>query len=422
MKAKAYSIIAASLFLTVLSFQNCSPVSFAAAESVSASGGGGNTDVEDVVRSLEPTLAVRGLGCVECHAKIDSNVVTDYGFGSEYFFSENLGNNWWKSGSPYGDHAQSLKTTEFSSSAKIYVPNVTFSQTQQDATTSATLGDYVRSQLAQSIHTSSQATEVRDVKSVYIGAPTNAQIASIFQLTNTTRSRFFKSNKSSSGLNGLKDEGTFFRNEGTLVCDGDLGLQGPLYLENLHIKTAKGCRIYVMGSVFIYGPITYENNDETRNLQISSSSAIIMGLGLTQENGQYCLPGAEWYQNENVGESLRHRLTKMWTVPAQFTRATANPADFGNQVVAEAAAIEAKLGPLKDASCRPETRNVGFERILLNASHVHSRYIGDVQGTIIAEFALISLHQFKFKFDPVFRSVDVLPKLDRGTYLSVKEN
>jgi hypothetical protein len=399
-------------FVLILLFQNCSPVSFVAGSDKVAAFD------EDVVRSLEPTLAVRGLGCIECHAKIDSSVISDYGYKNDYFFAGHLGGDWWKSGSPYGDHGQNLKTVEFSSNAKFFVPKVSFTQELKDKTGSDSLVEYVRSQLALSSYTTSQNTPVTELQSVYIGAPTEVQIQSAFGMSSSQRMKFSASKEASAALSGLSDEGTFFRNSGTLVCDGDLALKGPLYFENLHIKTTAGCRLYVMGSVFIYGAITHESTDERRNLQITSTHAISMGLGRATNNGDYCLPGGEWYKNSNVASSFEHRYTGIWTVPAQMTRGM-SPQAFGDKVTAEKNLIEAKVGSILDASCRPETRNVSFERILLNAPQVHSRYTGDVKGTIIAEYALISLNSFKFKFDPVFLSVDVLPKIDRSTYLAI---
>jgi hypothetical protein len=400
------------LFILVPFFQNCSPVSFVAGTDKVAAFD------EDVVRSLEPTLAVRGLGCIECHAKVDSSVISDYGYKNDYFFAGHLGGDWWKSGSPYGDHGQNLKTVEFSSTAKFYVPKVDFTQDLKDKTGSDTLANYVRAQLSQSSFATSQSTPVTELQSVYIGAPTELQIQSAFGMSGSQRMKFKASKEASAALSGLQDEGTFFRNSGTLVCDGDLAIRGPLYLENLHLKTTAGCRLYVMGSVFIYGAITHESTDERRNLQITSSHAISMGLGRATNNGSYCLPGGEWYQANSVASSFVHRFTGIWTVPAQMTRGT-TPQAFGDKVTSEKNLIEAKLGEVLDASCRPETRNVSFERILLNAPQVHSRYTGDVKGTIIAEYALISLNSFKFKFDPVFLSVDVLPMIDRSTYLAI---
>ncbi|NJL24185.1 MAG: hypothetical protein HC902_02715, partial [Calothrix sp. SM1_5_4] len=93
---------------------------------------------------------------------------------------------------------------------------------------------------------------------------------------------------------------------------------------------------------------------------------------------------------------------------------------FGQSVLNEAAVIASGEGTLYDASCLPEGRAVSYERILLNAPMVYSRYSGDVRGTVIAEFALMSIGNFKFSFDSVFNSVNVLPYLTRGKLLDVQ--
>ena len=115
--------------------------------------------------------------------------------------------------------------------------------------------------------------------------------------------------------------------------------------------------------------------------------------------------------------SIRNRFVDMWTRPSNSSRGSVSPAALGNAVVQDASVI----GVLKDAECRPEGRSVGFERLLLNAPEVHSRYQGHFKGTIIAEYALISLGAFDFDYDPVFSSVQVLPMLEKVKILKVVE-
>jgi hypothetical protein len=47
--------------------------------------------VANPIQSLKPALAIRGMGCIQCHAKVDSNIITDFGYGSAYYFNKNLG-------------------------------------------------------------------------------------------------------------------------------------------------------------------------------------------------------------------------------------------------------------------------------------------------------------------------------------------
>ena len=61
-----------------------------------------------------------------------------------------------------------------------------------------------------------------------------------------------------------------------------------------------------------------------------------------------------------------------------------------------------------------------YKHLLLNAPVVMSRYSGNFQGTVIAEFAMWRLSQFTFSFDPVFTGVALFPFLDYSKILSIK--
>ena len=121
------------------------------------------------------------------------------------------------------------------------------------------------------------------------------------------------------------------------------------------------------------------------------------------------------YMHE-VTDSMYNRMT-FWMNATQFYR---NDLRTGEAIGKDILADYAVIGDQKDAACAPEKRNVSFQRILLNAPQVHTRYFGDVNGIIISEFLLPSLGQFKFEFDPVFMSVPILPKIPDYYYLKVK--
>ena len=87
--------------------------------------------------------------------------------------------------------------------------------------------------------------------------------------------------------------------------------------------------------------------------------------------------------------------------------------------------IEQSISGFQDASCNSNSlgiapREVHFERLLLNAPRIDSRYQGQFTGVVIAEVALMSLSKFSFTFDPVFSRVPVLPLLLPSDYLLVK--
>ncbi len=402
-------------------FQNCSNVQFMKLDDSAVK----SADTNEIIRSLQPSLAVRGIGCISCHAQVASTVISDFGYGSSYFMGQQRASGSWNSGTPYGDHGNSMSQMKMSADQKMIVPKVAVTSEVSNATGSTTLAAYVSMQFAQSQAVSTQQVEVKEVDSVYIGAPTDDALIAAFKLLPNERFKFMKHKGGVANLSGLIDEGTYFSTSGTLVCEGDLVVRGPLYLNHLKLQTVEGCRLYVIGSVFIYGGIEYANTDATRNLQISSSRAIALGLGSEKKAGAHCDTSSRWAKNTSdpsysSASSLTTFFTDIWTTSNSYLRSGVDPLANGRNILDEARLIEAKTGPLYDASCASEGREIAFERILLNAPLVFSRYSAGVRGTIIAEYALMSIGSFKFEYDPVFNGVNVLPYLDRASILDVK--
>ena len=405
---KAGLILAALIFC----FQNCSQVAFQAIPSDPLNN-------KEALRSLEPALAVRAVGCIQCHANLGANLVTDFGYGDTFYFGRNTGGSILDNGSPYTDHASSFDTIKMASDKKVYVPHANLPAEVATHTGLEKLSDYISKEFSESAHAETKLVEVKEISRVYIAAPTEQELLTAFAL-GSARMKFIKSG--AADLSGLMDNGNYFSNSGTLKCDGDLIVKGPLYLKDLELETQKGCRIHVIGSVFAYGAINYLGSSELKNLQITSTKSINMGLGsVVKADNTYCNPTGKHATGEHGNNSLVNRYVTMWTVPSQSLRGVSDPKAFGESVVAEAALIEAGIGgKLQDADCLGD-RAIAFERVLLNAPVVMSRYNGNIKGTIVAEWALMSLGAFKFEFDSVFTNVDVLPKLDQATFLTVQQ-
>ena len=420
----------------VVGFQNCSAVSFATAAPVASVSGVPVDDpppeatpppeINEVIRSLQPSLAVRGIGCVHCHAQVTSTVITDFGFGSPYYFGAQ---GQWNNGSPYGDHGQNLSTLALNADQKFVIPKNAMvpAAVSNSVAGVSTINDYVKKAFA-SGSAGTRAASVQETDSIYIGAPTDQDLETSFALASGVRQKYVPAKgTSASALSGITDQGTYFSAVGNVTCNGDLVLRGPLYIKNLNLTTETGCRLYVIGSVFAYGAITYATDVATRNLQISSSRSISLGLGSAKKAGDFCdkTSASRWYTSQSDSSysrasSLLTFFKDVWTVPNTKLRNGIDPQVYGQSIVDEAHAIEAGVGTLYDASCLPEGRSVAFERVLLNAPLVYSRYSGNVDGTIIAEVALMSIGSFKFSYDPVFNSVNVLPYIARGSILDVK--
>jgi hypothetical protein len=312
---------------------------------------------------------------------------------------------------------------DLKSSVKVIVPNASLPSAVANAVNKSTLLQYVRSQLANSEATAgTRGVTVEAVSKVFIGSPSSADITTAFKLSSSVRSQYFKNSETSIELSGLVDRSTYFKNSGVLNCEGDLALRGPVYFKNLQVNSASGCRIYVIGSVFIYGEISHLSPSEDRNLQITSTEPISMGLGLTKKNNQFCEPESQYATKpaDNDVSSLVNRYKTFWTTPSYSTRQQIDPSVSGAKVIADFRLIEAGEGSLLDAACRAEGRQVGFERLLLNAPGIQSRYQGNFLGTIISEYAVMSLGQFKFQYDNVFDRVPVLPMLNHKIYLDIE--
>jgi hypothetical protein len=401
--------------------------------------------VANPIAELQPAMAIRSPACVSCHLKTESNFITDFGLNGagpdrDYTF----GGDDWDSGSPYADHGESLNTMKFlNSSAQFILPNARLPAAVQEITGKEKLVDYVKMRLAQVRDGDTEKIndvitpniQVVEKQKIFIGAPTAAAIKAAFDLPNNSFV-YFKDNQTSKALAGLiKKSNAVFTLGEKLVCEGDLAIDGVLYLNEANIETRTGCRIYVTGSVFIYNKIDYLQKTDLSNLQITSSHGIFLGLGNIMANSDDTCEKTSggWYEStfkniniprddfdKNYSSSFKHRVSTLWTIPTTFLRENLSPKEIGDRFLNEMKEVEKEFGVVKDASCTPSGRDVAFERLLLNAPHVQSRYTGKFKGSIISEYILMSLSRFSFAYDPVFSRTAVFPMLDSNLYLEVK--
>lgn len=420
-------------------------------------------------RNVQPAMAVRGMACIACHAKVTSTVITDFGFGDAFFFGKkalakantSVFTFWSKDtdyATAYSDHYLGAWSTA-SFSSNIVVPDAPIgldlarqSYTLKDVTkpdeetnrnyvntaikpghptlAATTVGQYVTAIEGEKRKAGATAATSIDVKkSIYIGSPDSATIIAKLGLASDTM-KFFKNASDSPDLSGVTQVKSgsidYTLATGNVVCDGDLGVKGILLLKDVTIETTAGCRIYVAGPVFEQGEIKYVNHGASAssqnlmNLQIISSDSITMGIGLTDCETD-TNPG--WYSNyrKTYGTAAPGIYDNRYgTHSADTRRMSGGGADAQarrDQLKAFAAAAS-----IQDASCRAGTspREVHFERLMLVAPNIQSRYTGQFTGVIIAEYALFSLSKFTFQFDDVFKRVPVLPILETSSYLDVK--
>ncbi len=361
--------------------------------------GDGGSSLNNLFRQLEPAVAVRGSGCVACHADVQGAFVIDFGHGMPYAF-----------GSPspfslqiYGNHADNwatAKLTTLSSAGikqqgKVYVP-----RTPAAALGYESLAAYLRSVLTEP-EVGIAAPAVIEKTVVQIGAPTTAQILEVAREFPPATPNLKYISPFGGSLSGIVLDltGKYFRNSGIVECYGDVIIKGVLFLKDLAIRTDdNGCRFYVTGSAFVQKKFTYfakgsnVPSDEPiarQNIQITSATGVFLGLSQdTMVSRHGPAPGT-------IGRDSFH------TVEPGLTTAEKN-----DRIIAEAALISDLVdGGGKDGD------PVNYSGLLVNAPYVESRYPGLFKGVVICEVALFVLEKFAFIYDNRFHeeTMPILP-------------
>lgn len=334
-----------------------------------------------VLQNLSPSIAVRGSGCVMCHANVIGNVMTDLGYGDSYY----------KNGLWYTNDSQNGNwTSAVFNRSQIFVP-----KTPDD--------------LAQEIQSLVTPGIVSAVDKVFIGAPSQSRVREIGGLTDTVKSKFLPNRSNSPPLTGLGPmKGGVYYGNGTdpIVCDGDYVVDGTVWLRNAKFVTLHGCRIYSTHSIFVSGPITFSDtiDSQTQNLQLSSAIMVAMGIG----NSTGACANSINYLSTSSSLFLYTPYTRNWE-PAQLSAVS----------LADAKSLGSEL---RDAGCEPGGQSVSFSHLLVNAPFFVRRYTGDQNGAIITELAFSSRGPIStYSFDPIFTKVPTLPLLKPDEYLSLNK-
>lgn len=385
---------------------------------------------------LEPSMAVRAVGCVACHLKTDSKVISDFGAGNDYFFGKQgpAGSQFSPPYSYYNDHGGAALGS--ASISEILVPDIKLPFVPASATANilstaqgqaTTLAEYAAAGIGQSV-VPLKPSIVTVKSTVLIGAPSIDTLKNQLGVS-SAHFVYLKNQSSSPDLNGLDNKGSYFQSS-TLTCDGDLTIDGTLFLKDLILTTDNGCRIYTTGGIFINGPIKYvqftAGATDNTNLQLVSSTWINLGVGVShcESDPTYQVNPSNplsWYKSNGAVDPATSQSSPL------YHRLIIYPAPTRSGLPAGAAmrSVVQGLSGFLDASCRTATvgsypRDVHYERLLLNAPRVDSRYTGQFTGVIISEVILMSLSSFTFAFDPVFSRVPVLPLLQPSDFLVVK--
>lgn len=409
--------------------------------------------VGNILNIIEPVLAVRGLSCITCHSNVSSNVVTDYGMNSPWYFDTKTSDSFYADRLNSATTLNGLATLNLLNSSLIVVPKGQAPAAIQTQFNINSLADFVRARFAQG--SSNSAAQVKEVKNLHIRIPSAQRIAEVFG-NPTGKYSFLPDTQNSPALAGLSYDSNrdvfIIRN---LTCDGDLYLSSPAVFEKATVRSTNGCRIYSTASVFINGNLVSAPFGESSqfNTQILSARSIWMGAGRIIKNNAFCeAAGGKpvgWYSSTHSGVDCKLSTTdpadpRCDTLSVRMGHLLARNAysrgapdtnslksmfttkDYNSQtnglIADEKARIEAGLGaPLYDASCDAGGRAAfDFSRLVLAAPYVNSRYTGNFSGSIVSEISLMSLGTFKFHFDPVLKNVSVFSLLNSDELVSVQ--
>ena len=415
--------------------------------------------------SNSPTLAIRSGACIMCHAQIDGNVVSDFGAGPTFVFKSAKYSPSW--GNPGGGWSTPSIT------GNLIVPRTLISKDASGTTYSPAqsmkqiISAFVPLTSDPNMSTPGVRGAILERNQVFIGTPDPVAIQNLSRRSDSVLVyadwdvSVYKIGQQSniSGLiskqaTSLGDSGSnyFVNAPGGIRCTGDIViLGGPLALNEANIATdSGGCRIYAEHSVFIKGSVTYNGSSgATPNLQISSSRAILLGIRgaeRIEESGDSWAgirqaPGTDAekqfnqkiYQDRDlvyddiedagpwqacvgvdgrwIGEYDRYLQTKHWEYIDDASRTPTSEACSGGSDWLFKQNLALKLA---------RTRNVNYNGLYLNAPKIQGRYLGLYQGVVVAEDALFAVQEFKFKRDPTFDTVPILP-LFQGRILVISD-
>lgn len=380
-------------------------------------------------------FAVRDLGCAMCHAKVESNIVTDFMNGGSALTTHQALESW-----TYMLHLQ--KRDNFAHdpapeiSGRIIVPKAQLSQDKSPLLKGSPgrCDTYIKTTDAQKTMTAATATvdlkqvldrcvtphvkwgassekiQVRDT--VHIAPPTSAQeIMSIasksgllpvsggvtplrsfeaLALNSTNPSQWPMATQS--GFNTTPARPGAVVVTGEASCDGALLIDAPLFFNNAKIKTSTGCRIYTTASIFVKGSLEIVNTGATDGSRADLASLMLMSPDFIG----FHIPLAQ------VEDRLGHGINKLKT----FTKGTT--AAIAAKIKSDA--VKVNYPAFTDAEANGTGAAISYNRIVATAPVVYSRMTGSFSGAIIAEHFMGKIGALSFTFDQVFDRAPFFPE------------
>ena len=342
----------------------------------------------------EAVFAVRNMSCAFCHAKIESNIISD-------FASKTTPASAAQSLDQLYELVQDKRNNNIKPqiSGKFIIPDVT-TRTSPEAISggvSTCVGGGLRKTAISYPQISLSAALDKCLKSFFVwGNPAETFVTrktvDINPVSSPDSIKAIAANESAklssdgfavigtstlSGLTGSKAAG--FKSKGAISCEGAVVFDAPVMLENSTISTQKGCRIYSTGSIFVFGSLVVSGPAESAHLQLMSP--VFVGFDI--------LPGdavarinhdANNHQAFSIGSS----------------------AQVGTKITAD--------GKTLSITAKGSGSN-SYSKVAASAPVIYSRSSGQFSGVIIAEQFIGKIGSLSFKFDPIFKKSDTTPVL-----------
>jgi hypothetical protein len=380
-------------------------------------------------------FAVRDLGCAMCHAKVESNIVTDFMKGSTPLTTHQALESW-----TYMLHLQ--KRDNFAHdpapeiSGAVIVPKAQLSQDKSPVlkATPGLCDTYIKTTDAQKTMTAATATvdlkevldrcvtphvkwgsssekiQVRD--NVEIDPPNSSQeiisiasksgvlpvsggvtlLPSLDALTTNSPNAPQWSLATQSGFNTMPARPGAVVVTGETSCDGALLIDAPVFFNNAKIRTSKGCRIYATASIFVKGSLEIVNTGATDGSRADLASLMLM----SPEFIGFHIP------LDQVEARLSHGINKLKTFKKGTTAAIA--------AKVKSDATNVNYPAFTGAEANGTGAAINYSRIVASAPVVYSRMTGSFSGAIIAEHFMGKIGALSFTFDPVFNRAPFFPE------------
>ena len=344
------------------------------------------TPVRVVVTAQKAVFAVRNVSCALCHAKIESNVISDFGIGSgeesetqaliQMFYST-------QEGQPYisGDfliprstiaaRVSDVENGESKCGKEIY-----YSAGQ--AHTTVDLAKALRKCALPSMTWGPNSNKFVEKSVVKVTPPSSPdQVRAIVDRSLLAAQGYALTPGSSiAPLQGHVGQG--FTIAGDVTCNGAVVFDTPVVIRDAHITTATSCRIYSSMSIFVSGELNVLGPQDRANIQLLSP--VYVGLEIS---------------TSDTAGRLTHSANSFF----KFSRGTG----------AEVNALIAADALLVAGNNFTSTGTASYKKIAISAPVVYSRTTGGFSGVIVAEQFIGKIDALSFTFDPVFSDSNLNP-------------